>query len=206
MKTLIAKQIILSTLLLSSSTLFAAKATTEQKAAPQAVTLQINLGTTKLPLKVPNPELATKIQEAFKKKGSTDLEIPYGADSKESLEGYKGLSEQEQRQMLCTDINGIIDLKVANSEATEVSKIDSKMQIEILMLKHLQEQVALNWADKQLFKNDSSSVSTKEILEALLTEIPVLISPSTVRDFFCNEATLHKANDCKKNSQIKTGT
>ncbi len=157
------------------------------------------MGRNKINLLVVDESIATLLQENFgTAKDKTILDIHTGETEKESLDAYKGLDEQMQRQTLCAEINEIINLLVASAEAITVSKLDSKIQEKILALKHLQEQVALNWADKQLFTKDEKKISLKEIQDAIRTELPVLISISSVKEYFCSEALKFKASDCTR--------
>lgn len=155
------------------------------------------IGRNKIELRVFDASVTALLQENFGTgKEKTDLEIHSGEDAKETLEGYKGLDEQTQRQTLCADINDIINLLVANTEAATVSKLDSKVQGRILALKHLQEHVALNWAEKKFFTSADKKVTLKEIHDSIRTELPVLISLDTAKAYFCHESATYKASDC----------
>jgi len=178
------------------------KSAAQKNAVASGTILKIALehklvGRNKIDLLVFDTAIIATLQENFgSAKDKTTLDIHTGEDAKETLEAYKGLDEQTQRQTLCADINDIINLLVANTEADVVSKLDSKVQTRILAFKHLQEQVALNWADKQLFTDATKQVHLKEIQDSIRTEIPVLISRDTVKAYFCNEAAPRKATDC----------
>lgn len=193
MKTFNFKYLLLIILTLNSLTAFGKKPAKKTASETQATILKIKLETESLDVKINNTETAKEIQDFFGK----EIKVPFATDEKTTIEGYKGIDEQTQRQMLCADINDTIDLLAAESEATSVSKIDSKLQRKLLMLKTLQEQIALTWADKNFFSKDGARVSAKEIRDTMRTELPLSLPTEAVKEYFCNPNSINKLSDCK---------
>lgn len=192
MATNTSKNFLMAAVLVLSANFAFGKDKKKAEAKAQPILMQIKLGKESLELRIHDAVIADDLQKEFGK----EVKIPFGDDEKETLEGYKGVDEQTQRQMLCADINDTVNLLAANDEANTVAAITAKTQRKIFMLKVLQEQVGLTWAHQHFFGKGANKVTLKEIRDEMKVQLPLGMTKDEIKEYFCSPNAEHKASDC----------